>query len=133
MSSRCGVCGAETAVKDSRPTAGGLGVIRRRRICLNGQCGERFTTLEFSAHDLERLIAARVAQRLQQVRDVVRVVNEAISGVPVKRAGRVTETLFAPDLVAELEMLNAPKLDDRARLERYKDRQGQDPVSDLDV
>lgn len=130
MSSRCKACGGDTAVRDSRPTAGGLGVIRRRRACLNRQCGERFTTLEFSADDLERLISARVMKRLSQVRDVVRVVNDAMQGISVKGAGSlIKQNIFAPTLIEEMEAFEREALEDaRPISERQKMRA--DPADD---
>lgn len=40
---KCATCGGATEVRDSRPSAKGL-AIRRRRMCLD--CGKRITTFE---------------------------------------------------------------------------------------
>lgn len=129
MSSRCTSCGGETAVKDSRPTAGGRGVIRRRRVCL--KCRHRFTTLEFSAEDLERLISSRVAKRLTQVRNVVRVVNDAMNGVPERGELGITR-VFTPELVEEIETLEREErkviADDR--LDPSRKQMRGDPTTD---
>lgn len=54
---KCGVCGCDTFVIDSRKASVlGIGVRLRRRVCKNSICGERFTTYEIPKSLLKALL-----------------------------------------------------------------------------
>lgn len=44
----CPFCSADTQVIDARPDSKGYNHFRRRRKCLNEECGIRFTTIEIA-------------------------------------------------------------------------------------
>ena len=71
----CQLCGADSAVRDSRPSPTG---IRRRRQCLNAACGHRWFTYELAIADIENLRAMRV-----EVDNAIRTLQRLVNRLPV--------------------------------------------------
>jgi transcriptional repressor NrdR len=92
---RCPFCGhAESQVKDSRPSEEGA-AIRRRRMCVNPDCGGRFTTFE-RVQLRELTIVKRSGRRVPFDREkLVRSVSVAIRKRPVEpeRVERLVNTI----------------------------------------
>src|SRR5580658_3309429 len=124
---RCPFCGhAESQVRDSRPSEEGA-AIRRRRLCINPQCGGRFTTFErvqlreltilkrsgrrtpFDREKLVRSISVAIRKRPVDPERVERLVNAI-----VRQLESMGETEIASSVVGELVMKALKSLDDVA-------------------
>jgi len=67
----CQICGADSGVRDTRPSPLG---IKRRRLCLNPECGHRWFTYELSIADIENLRTIR-AEVDSSIRSLQRLAN----------------------------------------------------------
>ena len=124
---RCPFCGhPESQVKDSRPSEEGAS-IRRRRSCVNPQCGGRFTTFErvqlreltiikrsgrrtpFDREKLVRSISVAIRKRPVDPDRVDRLVNTI-----VRQLESMGETEIPSTVVGEMVMKALKSLDDVA-------------------